>query len=122
MQEIKFMNIIDIARVCHEVNKAYCKSIGDDSQKSWNDCALWQRESAIAGVEYKLKNPDVTPEDQHNAWCKDKITAGWIFGLVKDSEKKTHPCLVSYDKLPQAQKAKDYLFCAVVESLKPYLK
>ena len=39
------MNVIDIsdlkieliAKVCHDVNRAYCKSVGDDSQVSWED-------------------------------------------------------------------------------------
>ena len=27
------MDVYDVAKVCHEVNKAYCESIGDMSQK-----------------------------------------------------------------------------------------
>jgi uncharacterized protein YodC (DUF2158 family) len=49
---------------------------------------------------------------------KEKIAEGWVYGETKDSEKKTHPCLVSYDELPEFQKKKDALFCAIVDSLK----
>ena len=27
----------EIARVCHEVNRAYCQAIGDNSQPTWED-------------------------------------------------------------------------------------
>lgn len=107
-----------IARVAHEVNRAYCSAIGDNSQLSWEDAADWQRESAINGVRYALTNDSVTPEEQHDAWSLDKIQAGWKWGPVKDPDKKEHPCLVRYDELPLEQKVKDYLFRAVVSTLK----
>jgi hypothetical protein len=46
---------------------------------------------------------------------------GWKYGPVKDPEKKEHPCFVPYDRLPTEQKAKDYIFGAVVKSLAPIL-
>lgn len=33
-----------IARVCHEVNRAYCQALGDNSQPAWEDAPAWQRE------------------------------------------------------------------------------
>jgi hypothetical protein len=107
-----------IAKVCHEVNKAYCDSIGDHSQKSWEEAEQWQRDSAIKGVEYALANPDATPESQHEAWSTDKIADGWVYGPEKNPEKKEHHCLVPYNQLPEKQRSKDYLFRAVVFSLR----
>ena len=109
---------IDIAKVCHEANKAYCETEGDHSQKSWDEALDWQRQSAIAGVEFRLNNPDAGHDAQHNAWMKDKIDSGWVYGTEKDSEKKTHPCIVPYEELPEFQKKKDALFCAIVDALK----
>jgi len=40
-------------------------------------------------------------------WVDDKLKEGWIYGLVKDPEGKTHPCLVEYNELPEPQKKKD---------------
>jgi len=37
-------------------------------------------------------------------------------------EKKQHPCFTEYENLPVDQKAKDYLFKQVVDSLRPFLK
>jgi hypothetical protein len=109
----------EIARVAHEVNRAYCMSLGDNSQVAWDDAAEWQRFSAIKGVEFALANPEATPEQMHQSWLDQKLADGWTYGLEKDAEKKTHPCMVPYNELPQEQRSKDYLFRAVVRSLAP---
>lgn len=104
------------ARICHEVNKTYCESIGDNSQKSWNSTLVWQRNSAMNGVEFHLKNPDSTPEDSHVNWMKEKKETGWILGSVKDTIKKEHPCMIPYKDLPKEQQVKDSLFIAIVKT------
>lgn len=106
-----------IARLCHEVNRAYCKSIGDDSQPSWDDAPEWQKMSSIDGVIFNLNNPDAKPSESHECWLKDKENNGWTYGPVKDVEKKEHPCFVPYDELPEKQKTKDYIFKAVVNTM-----
>lgn len=110
------MHVEDIAKACHEVNAAYCKATGETSLP-WEQV----KESAVRGVQFALDNPDATPESQHEAWMNDKKADGWVYGPEKDAEKKTHHCLVPYADLPAAQKTKDYLFQAVVHSLKPFL-
>lgn len=107
-----------IAVVCHEANKAWCEKNGDYSQKSWNEAENWQRESAVKGVEFRLNNPDAGHDAQHNAWMKEKIEQGWIYGTKKDADAKTHPCIVPFEQLPKFQQQKDALFCAIVDSLK----
>jgi len=106
-----------IAQVAHEINRAYCASLGDVSQAAWSDAPEWQRQSAMAGVAMHIANPTATPADSHASWLAEKIAAGWIYGPVKDADKKEHPCCVPYDELPAEQKAKDYLFRAVVHQL-----
>lgn len=108
-------NTAKIARVCHEVNRAYCRAIGDDSQAPWDDAEDWQRDSAIAGVTFRMMNQDAPPSAMHNNWMADKIRDGWQYGKVKDPEAKTHPCIVPFDQLPPEQQIKDYLFSAVVD-------
>lgn len=106
-----------IARVAHEVNRAYCQALGDESQPSWEDAPQWQKDSAINGVKFHLANPDAGPEHSHVEWLKEKTAAGWKFGPVKNPDKKEHPCFVPYEQLPVEQKAKDYLFRGVVHAL-----
>jgi hypothetical protein len=108
---------VKTARVCHEVNRALCDAFGDQSQAPWDDAEEWQRESAIKGVHFALANPEAGPAAQHDAWCRDKVAAGWTYGTVKDATAKTHPCLVPYDQLPPEQRAKDHSFRAVVRAM-----
>lgn len=109
-----------IAELCHEVNKAYCESIGDYSQKSWVDAPQWQRDSVINGVKFHLENENTKPEDSHNNWMRQKIEEGWVYGEIKDSEKKTHPCMIEYNELPVEQRSKDYIFKAICDFFKKY--
>src|SRR4051812_3744478 len=110
--------ILDMARVCHDANAAYCVSVGDNSQKSWDDAEQWQRESMLAGVIFRLGNPDLEPADQHREWMRFKLEQGWKYGIVKDADKKEHPCLVPWEDLPEFQRRKDYLSRAIVNVLK----
>ena len=112
------MRVEVIAQLCHEVNKAYCESLGDLSQPKWNDAPEWQKESAINGVKYHFNTNPTKPEDSHNSWLKEKLENGWKYGRVKDPDKKEHPCCVPYEKLPKEQKAKDYIFKAICDFFK----
>lgn len=110
-----------IAKVCHEVNRAYCMAIGDSSQPSWSEAPEWQRESARQGVIMHLANPNAGPEESHISWMKHKVVQGWTWGPVKDPDKKTHPCLIPFNMLPETIQAKDYIFRQIVHSLKDLL-
>jgi hypothetical protein len=115
------MTTTDIAKVAHEVNKAYCESIGDNSQTDWENAPDWQKSSAVNGVQFHLDNPNATPSASHESWLKQKTEEGWKHGSVKDPEKKEHPCFLPYEQLPTEQKSKDYLFRQIIHSLKPFL-
>lgn len=106
----KTITVADIAMACHEGNRTYCQSIGDDSQPAWEDAPEWQKQSAMAGVQFVIDNPDAPLSAQHDSWMAQKLADGWVYGEVKDEEAKTHPCMVPYDQLPPEQKAKDQLF------------
>lgn len=112
------MKVLVIAQIAHAINAAYCLSLGDASVPSWEDAGEQHHASLLAGVEMHLANPDATPEQSHESWLAQKVADGWVYGEVKDDEKKTHPCCRPYDELPPEQKSKDYLFRAVVHALK----
>jgi len=112
------MEILKIAEVAHEVNRAYCQALGDYSQPTWHDAPDWQRTSAVEGVKFHISNMDAGPEASHESWLTLKEKEGWKYGLVKDSEKKEHPCMVPFDQLPVDQQAKDFIFRAIVHVLK----
>lgn len=108
----------DIARVCHEANRAYCLSIGDASQVPWDEAPDWQKQSIIRGVQFHLMNPDATPSHGHDSWLMEKRFQGWKWGPTKDESKKEHPCFVNYSELPEEQKRKDSLFKSIVDALR----
>jgi len=107
----------EIAHIAHEVNRAYCQAIGDDSQLPWEEAPEWQRSSCENGVRFHIENPTMTPEQSHENWLAQKKAEGWRYGAVKDADKKEHPCFCEYSQLPTEQKAKDYIFRAVVHSI-----
>lgn len=111
------MSMDAIARVCHEVNRAYCQALGDMSQPTWEDAPERQRASARMGVDLHMVG-DFGPEASHASWMQQKLAEGWTLGPVKDPAKKEHPCMVPFDQLPREQQAKDFIFRAVVHALR----
>ena len=115
------IRVTPIAELCHQVNKAYCESIGDFSQPDFEDAPQWQKDSAINGVEAHLFSGGMTQEQSHESWMKEKLDSGWVYGEVKDPVAKTHPSIVPYNELPLEQRTKDYLFKAICDFYKKTL-
>ncbi len=118
---MSIIQIEEIAKVCHEANRAFCETLGDVSQLKWEDAPDWQRQSAINGVDYHLRNPGTKPSDSHDNWLREKLASGWKYGPVKNPEAKEHPCCVHYDELPIEQKVKDSIFLSIVRSMEVLL-
>ena len=111
------MLVEDIAAVCHEANREYCRAIGDNSQLSWEQSPYSVKQSAIAGVYFVLNDPAASAAQQHDKWVSTRIDDGWTYGPELDREHKKHPCIVAYDDLPIEQRAKDRLFKSIVTAL-----
>lgn len=120
-QHHDILNILAIAEVCHEANRAYCKSMGDQSQPEWSNAPTWQVDSAVQGVKFHLDNPDASASASHESWLKQKESEGWAYGPVKDPSKKEHPCYVPFKDLPIKQQLKDHLFKNIVHALRPLM-
>ncbi len=56
------------------------------------------------------------PIARHEAWCEQTREKGYVFGEKFDSEAKTHPNLVEWDKLPEAVKRKASIFSIVAKA------
>ncbi len=108
----------EIARICHEANRAYCLAFDDHSQVHWEVAPEGVVCSAIDGVLHALSNPGISSQEMHANWVAFKAQTGWRYGPIKDSDKKEHPCMVPYDDLPAYQKRKDELFLAIVNALR----
>jgi RyR domain len=109
-----------IASVCHEANRAYCATLGDNSQPSWVDAPEWQKQSAINGVKFHLtahgEGRTPSPSASHDSWLAEKRADGWKYGPDKNPDTKEHPCFIPYEGLPTSQKLKDYIFGAIVKA------
>lgn len=103
------------AHAAHEANRAYCHALGDDSQPAWHDAPEWQKASARNGAIGALAGN--TAAQSHALWLAEKIATGWAFGTEKDVSERRHPCMVPYERLPAAQRAKDEIFVTVVRAV-----
>lgn len=50
---------------------------------------------------------EVIAKNVHEVWAESRIKEGWTYGEEKDSIKKTTPCLVPYEELPEIEKQYD---------------
>jgi len=110
-------SLYDIARVAHEVNRAYQTAIGEEPAPPWHDAPQWQHDATYAGVRYLLDTAGADVSALHEHWREHKAAEGWVYGKSKDPEARTHPCMVPFHHLPDEHKAKDYLFAAVVSAM-----
>lgn len=103
------------ARLCHEANRILqLHSYGDVISPTWNAAPDWQKESSREGVRKALQGQ--TPEQLHESWLEFKLKDGWVYGVEKDEHKKTHPCMVRYEDLPEDQQIKDDMFHTIVQT------
>lgn len=109
--------IEEIAEVCHEANRVYSRQTGDSNHEFWDYTSQEVRDSAFNGVLRLVVFPKTTPEGMHESWMKEKLANGWTYGETKNFDTKTHPCLVPYSELPEAQKKKDALFQSIARAL-----
>jgi len=63
---------------------------------------------------------ELIAKNVHEVWAEGRIKEGWTYGEVKDSTKKTTPCLVSYEELSEQEK--DYDRNTALETIKLVLK
>jgi DNA-binding transcriptional MerR regulator len=108
----------DIARVVHAANRELQIVQGDPRPSPpWDEASEYQVRESIDSVQEALRG--ITPEQSHETWCSRLRADGWQYGEVKDERAKTHPCLVPFAELPEAQQRKDAVLVAIVQALAP---
>ena len=50
---------------------------------------------------------EMLAENTHEVWARQRIAEGWSYGRRRDDAQKQHPCLVSYEELPESEKEYD---------------
>lgn len=103
------LHVIDVARICHETNRAYRKFLGESDSGAWGDVAEEKRQSAIRGVQFAIDNPRLTPGQSHDRWMEEAVNAG-------------HINMKPFHELDSEQQAKDAIFLGVVNACRPFLE
>ncbi|HAU86545.1 MAG TPA: Ryanodine receptor Ryr [Lachnospiraceae bacterium] len=55
-------------------------------------------------------------KNSHDMWAQRRISDGWTLGDKRDDERKRHPGLIPYERLPESEKEYDRI--SVVSTLK----
>ena len=63
--------------------------------------------SAIDLPEELLPLVEEMAKNVHEVWAQTRMAEGWTYGTVRDDVAKHHPCLVSYEDLPENEKTYD---------------
>ena len=50
---------------------------------------------------------EVIAKNVHEVWAQSRMEQGWTYGPERSDALKHHPCLVSYEDLPEVEKAYD---------------
>ena len=115
--KIPLSQIETIARIAHEINTSYCISHDDFSHFSWRRTPQEIQDCVMDGVLFHLSNKNAIPGLSHENWLRKKRKQGWVYGKRKNIFRKTHPCMLPFNDLPEQQRAKDYIFRRIVHSV-----
>jgi hypothetical protein len=66
----------------------------------------------LRGVERARRG--ATPREHHQGWVDDMASLGWVYGPVRDPEAKTHPNMVTWERLPWPERHKDELGLLII--------
>lgn len=59
-------------------------------------------------------------ENVHENWAMGRLEEGWVYGPVRDDARKTTPCLVPYEDLPEEER--EYDRRTALETIRQILK
>ncbi len=110
------MNILQIAKTCHEVHRTYCKSIGHETQPCWEETSQEHKNVVVNSVEKIISSDIKVSEESHKNYVIEKMKQGWVYGETYSIENKTNPRIVPYEDLSTEQRTKEELFFTTVKS------
>ena len=118
----KKLSVEQIARITYNACKDFQKECKETNfnQVDWKDTTDELRQNCIDSVKFVIDNTDKSNLEKllHENWCKIKKQQGWKYGKKRNVEKKTHPFIVSYEKLPQTQILEYRMFISMVKSMR----
>ncbi len=106
-----------ISRAVHEAVRAWSAAHGQLDIPAWDEAPDWMRASTEESVRFVQAHPQAGAGAQHEQWMAQRQADGWTYGATRDDEKKHHPMLVPFDELPEFERKKDALVCAIILAL-----
>jgi hypothetical protein len=103
-----------IARMLHVVTNALKEANNEPVLPDWDQLDEENKEFSRESVVSILSGEVTTAEQEHNRWAASKMAAGWVYGPVRDNDRKIHPMLVGFHDLSAIQQAKDLVRFAIV--------
>jgi hypothetical protein len=74
------------------------------------------RDQFVAVIDRQTSDQRKTsPEELHADWVRAYEAMGWVYGPVRDPDRRTHPDMVPYAELGQLERDKDAVFVALCE-------
>jgi len=107
---------IELARICHNLNREIQKLSGEQVDPTWNRAAPWMRDLSVYHVNTILDNPTITPEEMHNTWATALYVDGWTYGPERVEASKISPLIQFYVDLSIYEKLKYSLYFATVKA------
>jgi len=82
----------------------------------WEERDAYFRANMIQAVSKQCgKSRMTSPEKLHQAWVVAYEKMGWKYGKKRDTEAKTHPDMVPFNKLGRKEQEKDWIFFMLCE-------
>lgn len=116
-----------LSHICYEAVRALRKAVGQGDSPSWEEADPEAKsvtrdviERLVAPHENRNSQPApyyISAEDVHNQWVYTKLKDGWKYGAVFSEENRSHPLLVPYSDLSEAEKSKDKIIKGIVDSV-----
>jgi hypothetical protein len=112
--------LVDVARLAYAAVAEHAWTF-DGVDVSWDDLEEDARELFIQMVREYAAHPEWTAERQHQAWVDTRLLEDWHYGATVDYQRRRHPLLVPFRRLPREEQMRRRLIAGVVASLTSYL-
>ena len=117
----KSYSVDQVAKICYSACKSLQQELEDTNYNpvTWDESPAQLKKNCITGVQYVINNIDKPELDRllHENWLEIKQSQGVKYGKKYDYEKKTHPLMLEYNKLPESQRLEYRMFVNIVKSV-----
>jgi len=109
-----------IAMACYNVARAFACATGGAASGEiipplWEDLPFSTKE--VLRIVVLRARGGATARSVHKEWMVQKFSEGWIYGEMKNVEKKIHDHLVPYDELPWGVRVSDDLLVGTIKTM-----